>query len=108
MLICKFASGWEAGLLIDWHTHIHDPEDQGKPYWQGRCPMTLQNVLAAHELAGLDKTVISNAVHHLRFCKTAAETVAALERSNRYLAWCRDQYPDRLVAMATCVPAGGD
>jgi aminocarboxymuconate-semialdehyde decarboxylase len=95
-------------LLIDWHTHIHDPRDQAKPYWQGRCPMTLENVLAAHELARLDKTVISNAVHYLRFCKTVKEIVEALESSNRYLAWCRDQHPDKLVAMATCVPGGGD
>ena len=95
-------------MLIDWHTHIHDPKDQAKPYWQGRCPMTLENVLAAHELAGLDKTVISNAVHFLRFCKTVPETVEALEVSNRYLAQCRDKHPDKLVAMATCVPGGGD
>jgi aminocarboxymuconate-semialdehyde decarboxylase len=95
-------------LLIDWHTHIHDPKDQVTPFWQGRCPMTLENVLAAHELAGLDRTVISNAGHHLRFCKTAGEIVALIETSNRYLAKCRDQHPDKLVAMATCVPGGGD
>ncbi|HLH94949.1 MAG TPA: amidohydrolase family protein [Xanthobacteraceae bacterium] len=95
-------------MLIDWHTHIHSPANQAKPYWQGRCPMTLENVLAAHALAGLDKSVISNAGHFLRFCKTVAETVAGLEDSNRYLAKCRDQHPDKLVAMATCVPGGGD
>jgi predicted TIM-barrel fold metal-dependent hydrolase len=95
-------------LLIDWHVHIHDIKDQSNPFWQGRCPMTLENVLAAHELAGLDRTVISNAVHYLRFCKSAKETVEALESSNRYLAKCRDAHPDKLVAMATCVPGGGD
>jgi aminocarboxymuconate-semialdehyde decarboxylase len=95
-------------VLIDWHTHIHDPEDQAKPFWQGRCPMTLENVLAAHELAGLDKTIISNAAHYLRFVKTTKETVDALEKSNRYLAQCRDRHPDKLVAMATSVPGGGD
>ena len=36
------------------------------------------------------------------------ETVAALESSNRYLAKCRDRHPDKFVAMATCVPGGGD
>jgi len=70
--------------------------------------MTLENVLAAHELAGLDKSVISNAVHYLRFCKTVGETVGALETVNRYLARCRDRHPDELVAMATCVPGGGE
>jgi predicted TIM-barrel fold metal-dependent hydrolase len=70
--------------------------------------MTPENVLAAHKLAGLDRTVISNAVHYLRFCKTVQETVDALESSNRYLAKCRDENPDKFVAMATCVPGGGD
>src|SRR5262249_45698279 len=98
----------ETILLIDWHVHIHDIKDQANPFWQGRCPMTLENVLAAHALAQLDKTVVSNAVHYLRFCKTVSETVDALESSNRYLAKCRDAHPDKLVAMATCVPGGGD
>ena len=95
-------------MLIDWHTHIHSPQNQAKPYWRGRCPMTLENVLAAHELAGLDKSVISNSGHFLRFCKTVEETVAGLEDCNRYLAKCRDLYPDKLVAMATAVPGGGE
>ena len=70
--------------------------------------MTMENVLAAHELAQLDKTVISNAVHYLRFCRTVKETVDALESSNRYLAKCRDTHPDKFIMMATCVPGGGD
>src|ERR1700686_3757872 len=98
----------DPAVLIDWHTHIHSPANQAKPYWRGRCPMTLETVLAAHELAGLDKSVISNAGRFLRFCKTVNETVAGLERSNRYLAKCRDRHPDKLIAMATCVPGGGE
>ncbi len=95
-------------MLIDWHTHIHSPANQAKPYWRGRCPMTLENVLAAHALAGLDRSVISNTGHFLRFCTTVGETVAGLEDSNRYLAKCRDLHPDKLVAMATGVPGGGE
>ncbi len=95
-------------MLIDWHTHIHSPQNQAKPYWRGRCPMTLENVLAAHEVAGLDRSVISNAGHFLRFCQTVKETVAGLEDCNRYLAKCRDLHPDKLIAMATGVPVGGE
>ncbi len=95
-------------MLIDWHVHINDPKYMGPPYWQNPVPMTLEHALAAHELASLDRTVISNAVHYLRFCKTTKEVVAALESSNRYLAKCRDQHPEKFVAMATCVPGGGD
>ena len=38
-------------MLIDWHVHIHDIKDQVNPYWKGKCPMTPENVLAAHKLA---------------------------------------------------------
>jgi len=56
-------------LLIDWHVHINDPKYLGPPYWRHPVPMSVEHALAAHELAGLDKTVISNAVHYIRFCK---------------------------------------
>jgi predicted TIM-barrel fold metal-dependent hydrolase len=52
--------------------------------------------------------VISNAGHFLRFCTTVSETVAGLADSNRYLAKCRDLHPDKLVALATGVPGGGE
>jgi hypothetical protein len=92
-------------VLIDWHVHINDPKYMGPPYWKNPVPMTLEHALAAHELASLDRTVISNAVHYLRFCKTTKEVVAALESSNRYLAKCRDQHPEKFVAMASAFRA---
>ena len=70
--------------------------------------MTLEHALAAHRLVGLDRTVISNAVHYIRFCKTDKEALAAIESSNRWLAHCRDAHPDKFVAMATCIPGGSD
>ena len=95
-------------MRIDWHVHINDPKYIGLPWWQHPVPMSLENALEAHRLAELDRTVISNAVHYIRFCETRKEVTAALESSNRYLAKCRDQHPDKFVAMATCVPGGGD
>ena len=95
-------------MLIDWHVHINDPKYLGKPWWPVPVPMTMENALAAHHLAGLDRTVISNAVHYIRHMKTVKEIVGAIESSNRHLAKCRDQHPDKFVAMATCVPGGGD
>ena len=94
-------------MRIDWHVHINDPKYAGLPWWQHPVPMSLENALEAHRLAALDRTVISNAVHYLRFCKTRKEVNAALESSNRYLAKCRDQHPDKFVAMATCVDIFG-
>ncbi|MCC6890437.1 MAG: amidohydrolase [Hyphomicrobiales bacterium] len=95
-------------MLIDWHVHINDPKFLGPPWWRHPVPMTLQHALDAHALVGLDRTVISNAVHYIRHMETDREIVAALESSNRHLAWCRDQHPDKFVFMATCVPGGGD
>jgi len=95
-------------LLIDWHVHINDPKFIGKPWWPVPVPMTMEDALKAHALAGLDRTVISNAVHYIRHMESTKDVVAAIESSNRHLAKCRDLHPDKFVAMATCVPNGGD
>ena len=95
-------------MIIDWHTHVNDPQDAAQPQWKGRCPMTLQRVLDAHAQAGLDISVISSTVSYASKLESDKEVRAAIENSNRYLAKCRDQHPDKLVAMAMCVPGGGD
>src|SRR5262249_40452669 len=65
-------------MRIDWHVHINDPKYAGLPWWPHPVPMSLENALEAHRLAGLDRTVISNAVHYIRVCKTRKEVTAAL------------------------------
>jgi predicted TIM-barrel fold metal-dependent hydrolase len=98
----------ETKMLIDWHTHINDPKYMDPPHWKHPVPMSLEHALDAHKLAGLDRTVISNAVHYIRHMETNREILTAIESSNRYLAKCRDLHPDKFVSMATCVPGGGD
>lgn len=95
-------------MLVDWHVHVNDPQYMGEKWWRHPVPMTLENALDAHSAIGLDRTVISNAVHYIRFCETPREALAAIESSNRHLASCRDKFPGRLVNMATCIPGGGD
>jgi aminocarboxymuconate-semialdehyde decarboxylase len=95
-------------LLIDWHVHVNDPKYIGPPWWPVPVPMTMENAIEAHQLIGLDRTVISNAVHYIRHMDTVGETVAAIESSNRHLALCRDKHPDKFLFMATCIPGGGD
>jgi hypothetical protein len=63
-------------MIIEWHTHVYPPEEaaadalawDGKsgPTWDGKCPMTLENVLAAHHRAGIDISVVTNAAHYMR------------------------------------------
>jgi len=94
-------------MIIDFHTHVHPPEEAARPFWKGRCPATIENVLALHERHGLDVSVITSAAHYLRGL-TREEAVDALRRSNDFLARLRDRHPDRIVALATTIPGGGD
>lgn len=95
-------------MIIDWHTHVHDPKDTEQPYWQGKCPMTIENVIATNDSVGVDMSVISSAVHYIRHLKTMKENVMALESSNRHLAKCRDRFPDKVIPFATSIPGGGE
>jgi len=94
-------------MIIDWHTHVHPPQEANSRFWQGRCPATIENVLRLHGEVGLDISVITSAGHYLRRLELA-DAHAALCDSNRYLASLRDKFPDRIVALATTVPGGGD
>jgi hypothetical protein len=43
-----------AQVIIEWHTHVYPPDEAAaSPFWGGRCPMTVENVLAVHHQAGL-------------------------------------------------------
>jgi aminocarboxymuconate-semialdehyde decarboxylase len=94
-------------MLIDWHVHVHPPKEANSPFWQGRCPATIENVLRLHDEVGLDFSVISSAAQYLRRLELD-EAHEALAESNRYLASVRDRHPERIVAFATTIPGGGD
>src|SRR6266699_1466486 len=61
-------------MIIDWHTHVHSLKEQAAPFWGGRCPATIDNVLRLHDEVGLDLSVISNSGHYLK-SYTRAEAV---------------------------------
>ena len=93
-------------MIIDIHTHVHTPEDAAKPYWQGRCPMTIENVLDAQQAAGVDVTVVSNPLHELRGMDRDQQ-LKTVEAQNRYVAMLQDKY-ESIYGWATTVPYGGD
>jgi len=93
-------------MIIDIHTHVHTPEDAAKPFWQGRCPMTIENVLEAQKLAGIDATVVSNPLHDLRHMDRAQQ-LEAVSDQNRYVAALQEKH-DSIYGFATTVPYGGD
>jgi hypothetical protein len=64
-------------VIIEWHTHVYPPDEAAaSAFWGGRCPMTVENVLAAHHRAGLAVSVVSNAAHYLRGKDAAGELQA--------------------------------
>jgi aminocarboxymuconate-semialdehyde decarboxylase len=93
-------------MIIDIHTHVHTPEDAARPFWQGRCPMTIENVLEAQKLAGIDVTVVSNPLHDLRHMDRTQQLEAVIAQ-NRYVAALQDKH-DSIYGFASTVPYGGD
>jgi aminocarboxymuconate-semialdehyde decarboxylase len=93
-------------MIIDIHTHVHTPEDAARPFWRGRCPMTIENVLDAQKRAGIDATVVSNPLHDLKHMD-AAEQLAACTAQNRYVAELQNKH-ESIYGFATTVPYGGD
>jgi aminocarboxymuconate-semialdehyde decarboxylase len=94
-------------MIIDWHTHVHSPREQALPFWQGHCPATIENVLRLHDEVGLDISVISNSGHYLKSF-TRDEALPVIRAANEYMASLRDRHKDKLVAIATAIPGGGD
>lgn len=93
-------------MIIDFHTHVHPPEDAAEPLWQGRSPMTIENVLKAQEVGGVDISFISNPLHHLSRMDRDQQ-YQAVDRSNGYLASLQAKHGP-VFAFATAVPWGGD
>ena len=103
-------------MIIEWHTHIYPPEEaaadtltwDGKsgPTWEGRCPMTLENVLAADQRCNIDVTVFSNAAHYMRG-KAPSEELKAVQRWSDYAAEIQEQHKGKFYGFATMLPCGG-
>jgi len=103
-------------MIIDWHTHVYPPEDAMRPFWRGRCPMTIENALELQERAGIDMSVLSNTMSISRSAAETrddraalqAQTLQTISRCNRYLAELQDRHRGKVVAFASCLPCGGD
>ena len=93
-------------MIIDFHTHCHTPEDQARPFWQGRCPMTIDNVLEAQKVAGIDMTIVSCPLHELRHLDRAQQ-IETVRKQNRYFAELQDKHAS-IRCIASAMPHGGD
>jgi len=104
-------------MIIDFHTHVFPPEDfesftstgfhKNVGAKKGRPPATIENVLKAAEIGGVDISVISNPIHNLRDMDRSQQ-LARCHRQNRYNAEQQSKYPGKIYGMASTVPYGGD
>ena len=93
-------------MIIDFHTHVAPAEIRARPFWQGKCPMTIENVLEAQQEAGIDCTVISYPYHELREMDVGQQ-LHAIQSHNRYLASLQERH-ENIYALACASPFGGD
>ena len=94
-------------MIVDWHAHVYPPELAKERRWGGITPLTIENLLEAHEKAGIDLCVVSNTIHYLKD-KSAEESLAFLRRWNEYGAEIQQKYKDRIVVFTSTLPCGGE
>src|SRR5580700_2991895 len=104
-------------MIIDFHTHLLPPDDwdtfTGTGFHRnvgakkGRPPGTIENVLEAAKIGGVDISVISNPLHNMRDMDRAQQ-LERCQRQNRYNASQQNKYPGKIYGMASIVPYGGD
>ena len=72
-------------MIIDWHAHVYPPELAKERRWGGASPLTIENLLEAHEKAGIERCVVSNTIHYLerQNRRRVARLPAPLERIRR-------------------------
>jgi aminocarboxymuconate-semialdehyde decarboxylase len=93
-------------MIVDWHAHVYPPELAKERRWGGTTPLTIENLLEAHERAGIDLCVVSNTIHYLRD-KSAEDSLAYLHRRNDYGAEMQEKYSGRIVVFTSTLPCGG-
>jgi len=78
--------------------------------------MTIEHVIELQERSGIDLTVLSNTMSISRSAAETkqdraalqAQTLATIHRANRYMAEVQDRFRGKVVAIASCLPCGGD
>lgn len=93
-------------MIIDWHAHVYPPELARERLWGGVTPFTLENLLEAHERAGIERCVVSNTVHYLKD-KTDPESLRFLQRWNEYACEIQQRHKDRVIVFTSTLPCGG-
>jgi aminocarboxymuconate-semialdehyde decarboxylase len=92
--------------IVEWHTHVIPPEDTQDPHWRGKCPLTIENVLDAHDKNDIALSVVTDSIHQLKdYTKTQA--LDALKGWHDRAAGLQEQHRGKIVCFASTVPTGG-
>ena len=94
-------------MIIEWHNHVYPPEEAAHPEWEGRCPMSIDNVLKANEASGVDIIVVTNAAHYMRY-KAGQDELDAIRRWTDYAAEIQSRYRGKVYCLTTLLPCGGE
>ena len=105
-------------MIIDFHTHVLPPEEFGRfagsdqhqrlgASSKGRVPQTIEAVLEAQAVGGVDATVISNPLNRLRGLDPDQQ-LALVERHNRYIASEQEKHDGIIYGMAGTNPYGDE
>jgi aminocarboxymuconate-semialdehyde decarboxylase len=106
-------------MIIDFHTHVLSDEDKEiftKSKFHSKVlatnsfgrspPHTIENVLLAQKVGGVDISVISNPLHDMRDMDRDQQ-LETVKRHNRFVAAQQEKY-DSIYGFASTVPYGDD
>jgi hypothetical protein len=68
-------------MIVDWHSHVYPPELAKQRRWGTGYPLTIENLLDAHERAAIDLCVVSNTFHYIREAILGLNALALLKLS---------------------------
>ena len=93
--------------IVEWHTHVIPPEDTLDPHWRGKCPLTIENVIEAHDKTDIALSVVTDSIHQLKdYDKPKALDV--LKSWHDRAAGLQEKYRGKIVCFASTVPTAGD
>src|SRR5947207_5202158 len=102
-------------MIIDFHVHVLPPSEEqaftGTQFHRNinapkgrQSPTTIENVLKAAEIGGVDVTVISNPIDNLRDMDRPQQ-LARCQRQNRYNAECQANTTTSSAWLRPCLTA---
>ena len=92
--------------IVEFHTHIIPPEDTLDPHWRGKCPLTIENVIEAHDQNDIALSVVTDSIHQLKDYDKA-QALDTLKGWHDRAAALQEKHRGKIVCFGSTVPTGG-